>query len=122
MLKYMRSFTCSILVLFFIPVVFTLSHASQVDINSADVATLAKDINGIGTSKAQAIVDYREANGPFATVDDLVQVQGIGVKTLDRIREFVTLTPATDTASSETSASESASVSSDSEQPSLLAN
>ena len=122
MLKYMRSFMGSILVLFFLPVVFTISHASQVDINSADVATLAKDINGIGTSKAQAIVDYREANGPFASVDDLVQVQGIGVKTLDRIREFVTLTPATDTASSETSASESASVSSDSEQPSLPAN
>jgi len=73
--------------------VFSLSHAAQVDINSADAATLAQNLNGIGASKAQAIVDYRTANGLFGSVDDLVNVQGIGLKTLDRIREFLIVTP-----------------------------
>jgi len=77
-------------------VVFSLAHAAQVDINTADAATLAQNLNGIGASKAQAIVDYRTANGRFGSVDDLVNVQGIGIKTLDRIREFLTVTPGGD--------------------------
>jgi len=71
--------------------VISLSHAAQIDINTADAATLAQNLNGIGASKAQAIIDYRTANGRFKSVDDLVNVQGIGVKTLDRIREFLSV-------------------------------
>ena len=71
--------------------VISLSHAAQVDINTADAATLAQNLNGIGASKAQAIIDYRTANGRFKSVDDLVNVQGIGIKTLDRIREFLSI-------------------------------
>ena len=88
MLKLIRSFVAASFL-----VVFSLSHAAQIDINSADAATLAQSLNGIGASKAQAIVDYRTANGLFGSVDDLVNVQGIGIKTLDRIREFLTVTP-----------------------------
>jgi competence protein ComEA len=45
------------------------------------VETLAS-LNGIGESKAQAIVAYREANGPFQSADDLVNVKGIGEATV----------------------------------------
>jgi competence protein ComEA len=64
-----------------------------VDLNSASVAEL-NEINGIGTSKAQAIVDYREKNGPFHTVDDLLNVKGIGDKLLARIRPQLTVSAA----------------------------
>jgi competence protein ComEA len=65
--------------------------AEPVDINSADADTLASSIEGVGTQKALAIVKYREANGPFASVDDLANVQGIGMKTVDRNRDRLTV-------------------------------
>ena len=69
--------------------------ADPVDINSADVETLAGNIDGVGTQKAIAIVQYREANGPFSSLDDLANVQGIGMKTIDRNRDKLTVvTPA----------------------------
>lgn len=123
MLKYIRNF----LVAFLIPVVISLAFtsqafAAQVDINSADAATLAQSVNGIGPSKAQAIIDYRDANGPFESLDELVNVQGIGLKTLDRIREFIKVAPG----SRPSSASKSLSATSDSAsvvpQPALQPN
>ncbi len=68
-----------------------------VDLNTASIAQL-NEINGIGTSKAQAIVDYREKNGPFHTVDDLLNVKGIGDKLLARIRPQITVGSAADKA------------------------
>lgn len=61
--------------------------AGPIDINTADAETLASSIDGVGTQKAIAIIKYREANGPFSSVDDLVSVQGIGMKTVDRNRD-----------------------------------
>ncbi len=46
---------------------------------------------GIGRKTAQNIIDYREKNGYFQTIDDLVRANGIGAKTLSRIREYLTL-------------------------------
>jgi competence protein ComEA len=51
---------------------------TPVNINKADAATIAKSLDGIGQSKADAIVAYRDANGPFKSADDLTQVKGIG--------------------------------------------
>lgn len=42
---------------------------------------------GVGELKAKAIVEYREANGAFSSVDDLLQVKGIGAKTLEANRD-----------------------------------
>jgi len=63
--------------------------AGPVNVNSADAATLARELHGIGPAKAQAIVAHRDKHGPFRTLDDLARVRGIGRKTLDRNRELV---------------------------------
>jgi len=62
------------------------AYAGPVDINAADAGTLANVIDGIGEKKAGSIVQYRETNGPFASVDDLVNVKGIGMKIIERNR------------------------------------
>jgi competence protein ComEA len=63
-----------------------LVWAGPVDINTADAATIAKELLGIGLSRAQAIVAYREKNGAFRSADDLRKIKGIGAKVLDRNR------------------------------------
>lgn len=60
---------------------------SRVDLNTADAQTLQKALNGIGQAKAQAIVAYREANGPFTSVDELLEIKGIGKALLERNRD-----------------------------------
>ena len=66
---------------------FAALAGQTVDINTADADTLAKVIDGIGLAKAQAIVDYRQANGPFKSVEGLAAVKGIGDRTVERNRD-----------------------------------
>ena len=65
--------------------------AESVDINTADAVTLAQGLHGVGPVKAEAIVAYREKNGPFKSVDELVAVQGIGEQTVKLNREHMTV-------------------------------
>ncbi|WP_320823594.1 ComEA family DNA-binding protein [Reinekea sp.] len=62
-----------------------------VNINSASAEKMADLLSGIGFAKAQAIVAYREANGAFLSVDDLVLVPGIGAATLAKNRSVLRL-------------------------------
>lgn len=61
-------------------------YRPMVNINRADEATLTT-LEGIGASKAQAIILYREMFGGFANVDELTKVKGIGQKTVDNNRD-----------------------------------
>jgi competence protein ComEA len=65
--------------------------ATPVNVNKADAQTIAASLDGIGMSKAAAIVAYRNAHGPFKSVDDLGKVKGVGTKTLARNREAIRL-------------------------------
>lgn len=72
------------------PVVLEVSPktpSGKVDLNAADAPTLQRELTGIGEAKAKAIVAYRESNGPFSSVDELLEVKGIGKAILDKNRE-----------------------------------
>ena len=62
-----------------------------VNVNEADADTIARELQGVGPAKARAIVTYREENGPFETVEDLLKVQGIGPKVLEDNRKDILL-------------------------------
>ena len=66
------------------------SAPAAVDINSADAEKLAS-LPGIGPSIAQRIVDYRKEHGPYKSVDELLNVRGVGEKLLARLRDHVTV-------------------------------
>jgi competence protein ComEA len=61
-------------------------YAAPIDINTADVATLDKSLDGVGPKLAQAIVDHRTKNGPFKSVDDLAKVKGMHKATVEKNR------------------------------------
>ena len=64
--------------------------ADPVDINSADKATLMT-VKGVGERRAEAIIAWREKNGPFNSVDQLMEVEGIGQSTLDANKDLLTV-------------------------------
>jgi competence protein ComEA len=61
-----------------------------IDINTASAEVLAQAMSGVGLKRAQAIIAYRNEHGPFADIDDLLGVRGIGPKVLDKARERLT--------------------------------
>ena len=67
----------------------TYVFADPVDINTADVQSLSKNIKGIGKAKAQAIIAYREKHGKFQMVNDLVKVKGIGPKLIEKNKDVL---------------------------------
>jgi competence protein ComEA len=61
-----------------------------VDINTATQSEL-EAVRGLGPSKAKAIIEYREKNGPFKSVDDLDNVKGFGKATVDKLKSELTV-------------------------------
>lgn len=85
-MKYFKCITLSMLL--------GLSFAAfggPVNINTADVEELAQTITGVGLKKAQAIVAFREQRGPFKSVDELTQVDGIGIRLIEKNRENLSI-------------------------------
>lgn len=68
----------------------TSSEGDLVNINTAD-ATILQTLSGIGEKRAADIINYRETNGLFETVDDLDQVSGIAEKTMEKLRPLITV-------------------------------
>jgi competence protein ComEA len=85
-MRYLGSLFLSLLML-----VAAQVQAGPVDINSADAGALAAAIVGIGEKKAVSIIQYREANGPFASIDELAAVKGIGSATIEKNRQNLTI-------------------------------
>lgn len=65
------------------------SDSNLININSASVSEL-DDLPGIGPSKAQAIITYREENGPFKAIEEIKNVSGIGESSFEKIKDLIT--------------------------------
>jgi len=72
-------------------ITFSVWASQAVNINTATAEEISEALTGIGPSKAAAIVAYRSANGQFQHIDELVNVKGIGLRTLEQNREFILL-------------------------------
>ena len=70
----------ALVVIFFSSITF----ASSVNINAANANEIAAALNGVGSAKAQAIVEYRTANGSFTNASQIVEVSGIGPATYEK--------------------------------------
>lgn len=62
----------------------------QININTASAKELVK-LPGIGQALAQRIIDFREKNGPFKKIEDLMRVRGIGEKNFKKMKDFITI-------------------------------
>ncbi len=67
-----------------------LSSMAAININTDDITTLTH-LKEVGPSKAKAIVEYRKKHGKFESVGELVQVKGIGKKSLEKIKSDITV-------------------------------
>ncbi len=65
--------------------------AGPVNVNEADIKTLAKELDGVGEKRAAAIVQYREQHGSFKTVNELGKVKGVGSAILEANAENILL-------------------------------
>ena len=70
---------------------FAVWAAEPVNINTASAEQIAENLNGIGLSKAELIVQYRQTHGAFTHVDELVNVKGVGLRTVDKNRGMILL-------------------------------
>lgn len=67
--------------------------AAPVNVNTADAESISESLKGVGLSKAQAIVEYRQKHGPFKSADDLSLVKGIGERTVELNRDDILVGP-----------------------------
>ena len=65
--------------------------AETININTADKETLMAVIKGVGDKKAEAIIQYREKNGPFKSIDELSNIKGIDVGILEKNKDSLTI-------------------------------
>jgi competence protein ComEA len=88
MKKYLSAVLFSFFLLLSVPVLAGVSDA--VNVNTADVEALST-LKGIGPSRAEAIIEYRNANGPFRSLHELMQVRGIGERTIEENMDRIVL-------------------------------
>jgi len=74
----------------YIPVEGEAGLPQKIDLNRAEL-WLLQALPGIGETRAQAIVDYRNKNGPFKRIEDLLQVEGIGEGTFEKVKDYITV-------------------------------
>lgn len=90
----MKIFRKCMFLLLFAATAPIVAFAGPVNINTADAATISAELQGVGLTKAQAIVEYRKVHGPFKSYEDLTLVKGIGARTVEINRANILFKPA----------------------------
>ena len=72
---------------------FGTAWADVVNVNTASMEELSTSLVGVGEKRAAAIIEYREKNGPFQSIEGLLEVNGIGEVILEKNRDRITLGP-----------------------------
>lgn len=70
---------------------WSAAFAGPVNVNTADAETISAELTGVGLSRARAIVEYRKQHGPFKSATELLNVKGIGERTLEMNRDNILL-------------------------------
>lgn len=86
----MRKIFAAVCFALLLPFMAFANTSQAINLNTASIEEL-KSLKGIGTVKAQAIVNFRETHGPFKTVDELLEVQGIGIKLIEQNKDALVL-------------------------------
>lgn len=73
-----------------LPLLLASPAWALVDLNTATRSEL-ESLQGIGPTKAQSIIDYRQKNGPFTRIEDLANVKGIGKATVEKLKGDLTV-------------------------------
>ncbi len=90
-MKLFHSLLLTTILLFSTSAMSAQAQAEKVNINTASAEQISSGINGIGESKAKAIVEYRTSHGKFKSIDSLQNVDGIGAKTVEKNKDKITL-------------------------------
>ncbi len=90
-MKLFHSLLLTTILLFSTSAMSAQDLAEKVNINTATAEQIASAINGIGDSKAKAIVEYRKNHGKFKSIGALENVDGIGLKTIEKNKEKISL-------------------------------
>jgi len=72
----------------YIPQTGEAEQPQKIDLNRAE-AWLLEAVPGIGETRVQAIIDYRQQNGPFNNINELIKVEGIGTTTYEKIKHLI---------------------------------
>ncbi len=90
-MKLFHALFFTLIVLFTSSAIASQATAEKININTANAEQIATTMTGVGENKAKAIVEYRKTHGKFNSVNDLENVDGIGLKTVERNKDKISL-------------------------------
>ena len=90
-MKLFHTLFLTLILLFSTSVMSAQSSIEKININTANAEQIATTMSGIGDNKAKAIVEYRNSHGKFKSLDDLENVDGVGLKTVEKNKDKITL-------------------------------
>ena len=90
-MKLFHTLFFTLILLFSSSAMSAQSSIEKININTANAEQIATTMTGIGDNKAKAIVEYRNSHGKFKSLDDLENVDGVGLKTVEKNKDKITL-------------------------------
>ena len=90
-MKLLHTLLFTLVLIFSSSAMSAQAQAEKININTANAEQIATSMTGIGDNKAKAIVEYRKTHGKFKSIQDLENVDGVGLKTVEKNKDKITL-------------------------------